>query len=330
MIEGNQGTTTVSSHYQYDEYEHIAARFSPADDEPARRKAKPKPKKSQREILETLAGSAAATDERFDTTYTPARSEAVWLRDSLRPFFTSGQVEDVLALVKGGKEANVYLCSAPQGAGPGLIAAKVYRPRALRNLRNDKMYREGRELLGPLGVVKQRDHSREMRAIAKKTDFGAELIHGSWLLHEYATLERLHRLGASVPEPLGVGENAILMRYIGDRSQAAPPLYGVALEQGDARRLFHEVLRNVELMLAHTMIHGDLSAYNILFWQGQVTLIDFPQVTFALTNSSAWRILRRDVERVCAYFATQGVESNPAALARALWDKYIEIPREGQ
>ena len=89
-------------------------------------------------------------------------------------------------------------------------------------------------------------------------------------------------------------------------------------------------MRNVELMLAYTMIHGDLSAYNILYWQGQVTLIDFPQVTFALTNSNAWRILRRDVERVCAYFATQGVESDPFAIARTLWDKYIEFPAEGR
>jgi RIO kinase 1 len=310
-------------------YQH-AARFGLADGEPVRRKAKSKPKKSQREILDALAGSAAATDERFDTSYTPARSEAVWLRDSLRPFFTSGQVEDVLALVKGGKEANVYLCRAPAGSGLGLIAAKVYRPRALRNLRNDKMYREGRELLGPLGVVKRRDNSREMRAIAKKTDFGAELIHGSWLLHEYATLQRLHGLGADVPEPLGVGENAILMRFVGDRTHAAPPLYAVTLAPGEAQRLFADVMRNVELMLAYTMIHGDLSAYNILYWQGQVTLIDFPQVTFALTNSNAWRILRRDVERVCAYFATQGVESDPLALARTLWDQHIEFPAEGR
>jgi RIO kinase 1 len=327
----------VSSHHLHDElhdsdhgYEHVAARFGLADDEPVQRRANRKQKKSQREILDTLAGSAAATDERFDTSYTPARSEAVWLRDSLRPFFTSGQVEDVLALVKGGKEANVYLCRAPAGSGMGLLAAKVYRPRALRNLRNDKMYREGRELLGPLGVVKQRDSSREMRAIAKKTDFGAELIHGSWLLHEYATLQRLHGMGAAVPEPLGVDENAILMRFVGDRTHAAPPLYAVTLGRDEAPRLFAEVMRNVELMLAHTMIHGDLSAYNILYWRGQVTLIDFPQVTFALTNSNAWRILRRDVERVCAYFATQGVESDPPALARAIWDKYIEIPREGQ
>jgi RIO kinase 1 len=327
----------VSSRYLHDElhetdhaYERAAARLGLAEDEPIRRKAKGKPKKSQREILDALAGSAAATDERFDTSYTPARSETVWLRDALRPFFTSGQVEDVLALVKGGKEANVYLCRAPQGSGLGLLAAKVYRPRALRNLRNDKMYREGRELLGPLGVVKRRDHSREMRAIAKKTDFGAELIHGSWILHEYATLQRLHGMGAAVPEPLGVGENAILMRFVGDRTHAAPPLHAVTLEPDEAQRLFAEVMRNVELMLAHTMIHGDLSAYNILYWQGQVTLIDFPQVTFALTNSNAWRILRRDVERVCAYFAAQGVESNPPALARALWDKYIEIPPDGQ
>ena len=52
------------------------------------------------------------------------------------------------------------------------------------------------------------------------------------------------------------------------------------------------------------MIHGDLSAFNILYWEGKVTLIDFPQVTLSESNHNAYRIFQRDVRRVCEYFAT--------------------------
>jgi RIO kinase 1 len=119
------------------------------------------------------------------------------------------------------------------------------------------------------------------------------------------------------------------MQFVGDRRQAAPVLHSVALEPGEARRLFHRVMLNIEKMLALRIIHGDLSAYNILYWEGQISLIDFPQVTLADANSSAWRILRRDVQRVCDYFATQGVENDPLRLAEKLWTRHIGLPHDG-
>lgn len=104
-----------------------------------------------------------------------------------------------------------------------------------------------------------------MRAIHKRTAFGAELTHTSWLMHEHITLDRLYKLGAAVPKPLAVGGNAILMSYVGDRSRPAPVLHGVALAPREAEPLCDEVLRNIELMLAHGMIDGDLSAHTSVF-----------------------------------------------------------------
>jgi RIO kinase 1 len=72
------------------------------------------------------------------------------------------------------------------------------------------------------------------------------------------------------------------------------------------------------------MIHGDLSAYNILYWEGKVTLIDFPQVTNPQTNRNAYQILRRDIERVCEYFDKWEVRSNPRDITDKLWDKYVK------
>ena len=65
------------------------------------------------------------------------------------------------------------------------------------------------------------------------------------------------------------------MEYIGDLDEPAPCPSDVVLGPEEVQSLFDCVLYNIELALKHGRIHGDLSAYNILYWQGAVTLIDF-------------------------------------------------------
>jgi RIO kinase 1 len=161
-----------------------------------------------------------------------------------------------------------------------------------------------------------------MRAINKKTGFGVQVQHTSWLMYEYTTLQQLHQAGASVPQPFAASENAILMGYCGDEEMAAPTLSTVQLEREEAGPLFDEALRNIELMLQHEMVHGDLSAYNILYWDGTITLIDFPQVTSLHGNRSAYSILHRDISRTCQYFGQQGVRRDPDAITGELWQRY--------
>lgn len=163
---------------------------------------------------------------------------------------------------------------------------------------------------------------REMRAITKGTSFGRQVMHSSWLMHEYKTLETLFDAGAAVPKPWAIGDNVILMDYIGDSAMAAPTLNTVHLAEDEAEPLFNEVMRNVRLMLQHGMIHGDLSAYNVLYNAGRIVLIDFPQVTDINTNTNAHFILRRDITRICEYFAQQGVARDPVMLSEELWFDY--------
>jgi RIO kinase 1 len=75
-------------------------------------------------------------------------------------------------------------------------------------------------------------------------------------------------------------------------------------------------------MLKHHVIHGDLSAYNVLYWNGQIKIIDLPQIVDPRTNPNARGIFYRDVERVCDYFARYGIQSHPRGLARELWEGY--------
>ncbi|MGI6206702.1 MAG: RIO1 family regulatory kinase/ATPase [Anaerolineae bacterium] len=312
------------SEYQ-DEFEYYEALHDPAVSAETRRlkiRADHRPKKTTAEILAEIA-EPAALDGGFNITYQPARYESGWLLDSLRGFFEQDYITDVLAMVKGGKEASVYRCRAHPATGETLLAAKVYRPRKFRNLRNDKMYREGRQILTADGrPVKSTDH-RIMRALGKKTDFGVQVAHTSWLMHEYNIMSQLYRAGAAVPRPIAAGDNAVLMAYVGDENIGAPTLSEVDLGPGEPEPLFAEVMRNVELMLSHGVVHGDLSAYNLLYWEGAITVIDWPQVTNVTTNRQARFIFNRDVTRVCQYFATQGVHRDPAALAEELWQRYV-------
>jgi RIO kinase 1 len=201
-----------------------------------------------------------------------------------------------------------------------LVAAKVYRPRSLRNLKNDHAYREGRDNLDSSGNIVLDDGMQH--AMAKRTEYGKNLLHQSWIAYEFTCMQALKAAGADVPTPYEMAGNAILMAYIGDLDGCAPTLSEISLERGEARSLFERVLHNIELLLAHERIHGDLSAYNILFWEGEITLIDFPQVISPRTNRSAYAIFLRDVTRVCEYFNKQGLGMNAAKIASGLWVKH--------
>ena len=313
-------------------YEQYAALYDPDWETDRAALAAPRasrnPKKAYEQIIGELTDEAAGLEAGFRTTYTPARHETEFLLSAIRHFYDLGLIEDVLAQVKGGKEANVYRCRPNAMLGVDYVAAKVYRPRRFRNLRNDKMYREGRDVLSAAGTTVKANERRVMQAMHKKTAYGAQVAHTSWMMYEYTTLDNLWRAGARVPKPYSVSENAILMGYIGDGGRAAPTLHEIDIDPAEAYRLFDVVMDNVERMLKLGVVHGDLSAYNILYWEGAITLIDFPQVTDVFANPHARRILQRDLRRVCSYFQARAVPCNADALADDLWQRFRPVSEQ--
>jgi RIO kinase 1 len=145
------------------------------------------------------------------------------------------------------------------------------------------------------------------------------LLHQSWIAYEFTTMQLLHAAGADVPAPYVMAHNALVLGYVGSADLAAPALNEISLERAEAGRLFERVVHNIDTLLAHDRIHGDLSAYNILYWDGDIALIDFPQVVSPHSNRDAFRIFARDVRRVCEYFAAQGVSANARKLTAELW-----------
>lgn len=308
------------------DYEAYEVQFQTRAERRQRARPTGKPKHKPPEVAAQLSERFDATAYGFSPSYKSASNdhfEHQWIVDALSSFYYDKLLDDVLRVVKGGKEASVYVCSANPSTGVDLLAAKIYRPRMFRNLKNDAMYREGRGIIGEEGkTIKARDQ-RVRRAVHQSTRFGQELRIGSWIGHEFETLKLLHEAGADIPQPYACGNNAIVMEYLGDEANPAPTLNHVALEAHEVRPLFERVMRNIELMLMQHRVHADLSAYNILYWDGEIKIIDFPQAVDPRENSHARTLLARDVERVCQYFARAGVRSDPNALARDLWRRYM-------
>jgi RIO kinase 1 len=275
--------------------------------------------KSHRPSQPPTEAEPALTDDfdAFTFTYNASRHERAWILDSLSTFHEQQWIEDVTRLVKGGKEATVYQCTTNNRLQTDYIAAKIYRPRRFRSLKNDALYREGRQHLDDEG--RRINEDGMLHAIQKRTEYGRELMHTSWIEHEFQTLKILQAAGADVPVPYASGNNAILMGFIGDADGPAPALNSIHLSHDEARALFQRTIHNIEIMLANDRIHGDLSAFNILYWGGEITLIDFPQVVQPDQNRNAYAIFQRDVERVCEYFQRQGIASNARKLARDIW-----------
>lgn len=234
--------------------------------------------------------------------------------ESLQEFIEGGEIDEVLDVIKSGKEATVYLCTGGPLIERELVAAKVYRSLDVRSFRDDSSYRSGRT----------RGSSRLERGIALKTRTGKALRFGQWMAAEYETLRVLHAAGADVPMPIAHGGSTVLMEYVCDADgEPAPTLNHVQLSLHEAQALFGRLMRNIELMLSHDRVHGDLSAYNVLYHDGRPWIIDFPQAVDAQFNANALELLERDIDRICGYVARSGVEADAWRLSRELWRRFL-------
>lgn len=221
-------------------------------------------------------------------------------------------VVDVEGMINDGKEATVYLCSTRDSVDVRYLAAKMYRSRKFRAFSNEQQY-----------VNAERISDRRLRkAIRHRTAKGKRLSHFMWIRQEWDALEVLHEAGVSVPKPYANADDGILMEFIGDEGGAAPMLVNVDLSRDDADHAFALLMRDVEIMLDCDLVHGDLSAYNVLYHQGRPRLIDLPQAVDAMQDPNAMELLRRDVENICRYFERQGLVLDAMDITVNLWSRY--------
>jgi RIO kinase 1 len=202
-------------------------------------------------------------------------------------------------LLKTGKEADVHLVRrALPGTEGVLLAAKRYRTREHRMFQRDAAYTEGRRVR----------RSRETRAMARRTDFGRDLLAGQWAGAEFAALGRLWQLGAPVPYPVQLHGTEILLEFLGQPDgTAAPRLAACRPDSDELADLFQQCVAAMRLLARAGLAHGDLSPYNLLVHDGRLVLIDLPQVVDLIANPQGQDFLLRDCRNVCTWFARRGL-----------------------
>ncbi|MFP4524563.1 MAG: serine protein kinase RIO [Candidatus Woesearchaeota archaeon] len=192
---------------------------------------------------------------------------------------TQRYFKDLKSAYKMGKEANVFLADTADG---GLVIVKIYR---LENCNFNKMFQ----------YLSQDERFEDLKGQRRKIIF-------SWVQREYRNLLKA-REAIRVPTPLAVMNNVLVTELIGD-DEPAPELKDAPPEDPEA--FLDEVLKMVRALLKEGMVHGDLSAFNILNHDGQPVFIDFSQGT--TTGSPNWReLLERDVDNVLNHFGRLGV-----------------------
>ena len=112
---------------------------------------------------------------------------------------------------------------------------------------------------------------------------------------------------SSVPYPVEPTDHGLMMEYIGDESQAAPKLAEARLSGPELASAWEQLLDNVRALTAAGLVHADLSAYNLLWWQDRLVVIDVPQAVEFTTNTDAFELLHRDLANVAEWFGRRGV-----------------------
>ena len=206
--------------------------------------------------------------------------------------------DTMLGTLKSGKESEVYLVARSANGRTSLLAEKHFRDFKRRLFRNTYEY------AGLWGSGSR----HESRAMKKNTRFGQEHRHHRWIANEWTNLVHLYDAGVAVPPPVELIEDGYLMAFIGDGLVAAPRLEAVHLDRDTAERVWNELVDEIALMLQAERVHGDLSAYNVLWWRERAVLIDFSQTVEIVAHPSARDLLVRDITSLSAYFKRRGVE----------------------
>ncbi len=190
--------------------------------------------------------------------------------------------------IKSGKEATVYKVILDNQ----LVAMKVYKKPEERSFKNTGQYLMGK-------YYKKPSHRK---AVAKGNKFAKKLKHQNWVKREYFILEKLYTAGAKIPKPvLHIGD-AIFMEFLGNREIAAPRLCDVDLSADEAKNAFKKILDTMIVLWNFGIVHADLSEYNVLWWDNEPYVIDFPQALDKRTNPNAEEILDRDLRNITKFF----------------------------
>jgi len=216
-------------------------------------------------------------------------------------------IGELHGIISAGKEAHVYHAFAGDATreedGSRIIpegwecALKVFK--AVNEFKNRAVY-----LLPHLAEEFERA-KQHPRACIKM-----------WAQRELKNLQLLQRYGVRCPTPVGLfGDAVLLMQFLGVDGVPAPTLHDIDDRELTTKRwarLYEEcALMTHKMVNCCGLIHGDLSEFNILFWESKPWFIDVAQGVSVL-HKDASEFLLRDCKTLTAFFEKKGIVTLPA------------------
>ncbi|KAJ6799947.1 serine/threonine-protein kinase RIO1-like [Iris pallida] len=197
-----------------------------------------------------------------------------------------GVFHDINGCISTGKEANVYHATRSDGEE---LAIKVYKTSVLvfkdrdRYVQGDYRFRHGYCKHNPRKMVK------------------------TWAEKEMRNLMRVKAAGIRCPSPLLLRLHVLVMEFIGKAGWAAPRLKDAALSDDKLRESYLEIITTMRTLYQKCkLVHGDLSEYNILYFEGHLYVIDVSQ-SVDLDHPLALDFLKEDCLHVSDFFKKHGV-----------------------
>jgi len=187
------------------------------------------------------------------------------------------------SLIKQGKESVILSGKTKEG---NLVAIKVYCVEAC-DFKTMWKYL--------IGDPRFKNIRKNRRAIVKV-----------WCQREFKNLSMAYENGVYCPKPIDFMENVLIIDFIGDENELAPRLIDIIPE--DPEELYKIILENLKKLVNAGLVHGDLSAYNILFWD-KPYFIDLSHGAM-IKNPLALELLRKDIKNVDAYFSKLGIKTD--------------------
>jgi RIO kinase 1 len=96
--------------------------------------------------------------------------------------------------------------------------------------------------------------------------------------------------------------------------QTAPRLAQTRPSPELLQSYFDQLTDALATMVQSGVVHGDLSAYNILAQGDRLVIIDLPQIVDLVGNLNGMDFLQRDCANICAWFRARGLEVDEHAL----------------
>lgn len=194
-----------------------------------------------------------------------------------------GIIKSVESVAKEGKESLVL---SAKGKDENWIAIKVYR---IEHCDFKTMWKY---LVG--------DH--RFKSVKKDRRF---LVY-TWCRREFSNLSTAFDAGVSCPKPITFKDNILVTDFIGKAGELAPMLSDLKFGPEDAQLIYSFMLDQIERIVRAGLVHGDLSAYNILL-QDKPYIIDFSQAV-PLKHPLAKEFLIRDIKNINSYFEKLGAK----------------------